>query len=262
MNNLNQEVREFWNRVAADWDIQVGENGDSNRVLNSDPILRKFMGEIQNMTVLDAGCGTGYLSRQLATQGAVVTGIDLSENMIAIAQEKSAQRNLTIDFYVDDCSKLEKLSDQYFDLVIANYVLMDVPDLEGAMNAFNRVLKVNSNAILIFSHPCFPQGKAKAYENNEEIQFQYNWNFSYFERHKCIESPWGHFTDEFIWFHRPLSDYWKAFKSTGFTVIDFEEPRLTEERFNLAENKRQLQNGQTRPNSVAFKLQKLTSLND
>jgi 2-polyprenyl-3-methyl-5-hydroxy-6-metoxy-1,4-benzoquinol methylase len=109
MNNLNQEVREFWNRVAADWDIQVGENGDSNRILNSDPILREFSGEIENLTVLDAGCGTGYLSRQLATQGAVVTGIDLAENMIAIAQEKSAQRNLTIDFYVDDCSKLEKL---------------------------------------------------------------------------------------------------------------------------------------------------------
>ncbi|MEN9520656.1 MAG: hypothetical protein RLZZ381_3244 [Cyanobacteriota bacterium] len=51
MNNLNQEVREFWNRVAADWDIQVGENGDSNRILNSDPILRKFSGEIQNLTV-------------------------------------------------------------------------------------------------------------------------------------------------------------------------------------------------------------------
>ena len=99
MNNLNQEVREFWNRVAADWDIQVAENEDSNRILNSDPILRKFIGEIQNLTVLDAGCGTGYLSRQLATQGAVVTGIDLSENMIAIAQEKSAQRNLTINFY-------------------------------------------------------------------------------------------------------------------------------------------------------------------
>ncbi|MEN9566984.1 MAG: hypothetical protein RLZZ69_2180 [Cyanobacteriota bacterium] len=51
MNNLNQEVREFWNRVAADWDIQVGENGDSNRILNSDPILREFSGEIQNLTV-------------------------------------------------------------------------------------------------------------------------------------------------------------------------------------------------------------------
>ena len=38
---------------------------------------------------------------------------------------------------------------------------MDVPDLEGALNAFNRVLKLNGNAVLVFDHPCFPQGKAK-----------------------------------------------------------------------------------------------------
>ena len=151
MNNVNQEVREFWNKVADDWEIQVGENGDSNRILNSDPILWKFVGEIQNLSVLDAGCGTGYLSRKLADRGARVTGIDLSEKMIAIAQKKSASRNLQIDFYVDDCSKLEKLCDRYFDLVIANYVLMDVPDLEGAMNAFNRVLKLHGYAVLIFS---------------------------------------------------------------------------------------------------------------
>lgn len=39
MNQVENEVREFWNRLAADWDIQVGEDGDSNRILNSDPIL-------------------------------------------------------------------------------------------------------------------------------------------------------------------------------------------------------------------------------
>jgi ubiquinone/menaquinone biosynthesis C-methylase UbiE len=255
MNNINREVQELWNKIAADWDIQVGENGDSNRILNSDPILWNFIGEIKQLKVLDAGCGTGYLSRKLATQGAIVTGVDISENMVAIAKEKSAQRNLAIDFYVDDCIKLEKLSAQYFDLVIANYVFMDVPDLEGAMKAFNRVLKMNGNAVLIFSHPCFPQGKAMVSENNEEVT--YHWNFSYFERQKHTVPPWGHFTSEFICFHRPLSDYWKAFKSAGFTIIDFEEPRLTAERFNLAENERQLKNGKTRPYSVAFKLQKL-----
>ena len=255
MNNADREVREFWDRVAADWEIQVGEYGDSNRILNSDPILWKFIGDIQNLRILDAGCGTGYLSRKLADCGAVVTGIDLSENMIAIAQKRSEQSDRQIDFYVDNCSKLDKLAEVYFDLVIANYVLMDVPDLEGALNAFNRVLKLNGNAVLVFSHPCFPQGKARVSKNNEEIN--YSWSFSYFERQKCIEPTWGHFTSEFIWFHRSLSDYWKAFKSSGFEIIEFDEPRLTEERFHLAQNERQLQNGKTRPYSVAFKLQKV-----
>lgn len=259
MNDINNEVRETWNRIAADWDIQVGEKGDRNRILNSDPILWKFVGEVNNLSVLDAGCGTGYLSRKLAIRGAVVTGIDVSEKMIAIAKEKSVKKKLQINFYVDDCSQLNKLSAQQFDLAIANYVLMDVPDLEGAMNAFNRVLKLNGLAILIFSHPCFPQGRAIVSENDREIS--YNWNFSYFERTKCIDPPWKHFTSEFIFFHRPLSDYWKAFKSSGFEIIEFEEPRLTEERYYLAESEKQLQDYKTRPYSVAFKLQKIEEIN-
>lgn len=155
--------------------------------------------------------------------------------MIAIAKKISAKKKLQSDFYVDDCSKLDKLSAQQFDLIIANYVLMDVPDLEGAMNAFNRVLKLNGKVVLIFSHPCFPQGRAMISENNE---ISYNWNFSYFERTKCIEPPWKHFTSEFILFHRPLSDYWKAFKSSGFEIMEFEEPRLTEERYYLAKSEK------------------------
>lgn len=56
------EVREFWNDVADDWRIQVGDDGDFNRRLNSDPVLWRFAGEVNGLTVLDAGCGTGYLS--------------------------------------------------------------------------------------------------------------------------------------------------------------------------------------------------------
>lgn len=146
------------------------------------------------------------------------------------------------------------LNDAIFDLLVSNYVLMDVPDLESTMQAFNRVLKVGSNAILIFSHPCFPQGKATITEKDDTIN--YEWNVSYFERHQRLDPPWGHFTSDFISFHRPLSDYWKSFKAFGFDIIDFEEPRITEDRFYLAQNSRKLHNAKTRPYSVAFKLQK------
>ena len=53
------DVREFWNRVADDWQTQVGSDGDANRRLNSDPVLWKFVGDVRGLRVLDAGCGTG-----------------------------------------------------------------------------------------------------------------------------------------------------------------------------------------------------------
>ncbi len=245
-----EETRDLWNRLADDWRIQVGDDGDSNRVLNSDPVLWEFAGDVRGLTVLDAGCGTGYLSKKLRDQGALVTGIDFSERMIEIARAK----NPNIDFRVDSCSELGTIDDEHFDMVIANYVLMDTPDLWGTMKAFNRILRTDGVAVLVFSHPCFPQGSARVSEDSEGIR--YCWSFPYFEQRKCTDPPWAHFKSEFIWFHRPLSDYWKAFTAAGFVVVDFEEPRITEDRYHLAENERKLKNSKNRPYSVAFKLQK------
>ncbi|MCU1238290.1 MAG: Methyltransferase type 11 [Candidatus Solibacter sp.] len=246
----DDDVREFWNRVADDWHIQIGAAGDSNRILNSDPVLWAFAGDVGGLKVLDAGCGTGYLCRQLRDRGAAVTGVDLSERMIAIARAQHPD----IEFRVDTCSELGTFADAEFDLLIANYVLMDTPDLEGAMRSFSRVLRTGGKAVLVFSHPCFPAGGATRSMNGDETN--YRWTFPYFERRRRVDPPWAHFTSDFIWFHRPLSDYWKAFKAAGLVVMDFEEPRLTEERFHLAENPRKLASSRARPYSVAFQLRK------
>ena len=244
-----KETQEMGNSVAADWQIQVGDEGDSNRRLNSDPVLWAFAGDVAGLSVLDAGCGTGYLSRKLADKGALVTGIDFSEKMIEIALAKNPQ----IDYREDSCSELRTIDDALYALVVTNYVLMDTPDLREPMEAFSRVLKTGGMAILIFSHPCFPQGQATISEDGEVT---YRWHVPYFQQSRLTDPPWARFTSDFIWFHRPLSDYWKAFAAAGFSVVGFEEPRLSGDRRDLARNERKLRNSRTRPYSVAFKLRK------
>ena len=84
--NEIEETQAFWDQTAQDWEIQVGDEGDSNRILNSDPVLWNFVGNVAGLNVLDAGCGTGYLSQQLHAKGAKVIGVDFSEKMIQIAK--------------------------------------------------------------------------------------------------------------------------------------------------------------------------------
>lgn len=188
MANIDEkEILELWDHRARDWDIQVGEDGDGNRILNSDPVLWSFAGNVAGLSVLDAGCGTGYLARQLCLKGASVTALDFSPQMIEIAQFRASQNNLDIDFHT----------------------------------------------------VC------------------YSWASSYFERRQRNDQPWNYFTTPFIWFHRPLSDYWKAFKAAGFSVDEFEELRITPERYHLVEKDQKLFNSKTRPYSVVFKLQKV-----
>jgi len=245
-----EQTKNFWDRVAPDWHIQVGDQGDRNRFLNSDPILWSFAGDVAGHAVLDAGCGTGYLTRQLAARGAMVTGVDFSERMIEIARSRSPE----IPFFVDSCSELRTLAGAQFDLLVSNYVLMDLPDLDGAMRAFHRVLRPGGRAVVVFSHPCFPQGCAASTGKGDAMT--YSWKSSYFEPAKRVDPPWGHFKSEFIWFHRPLSDYWKAFLAAGFAVTGFEEPHLTEDRYHLAADARELKNCRSRPYSVVFQLSK------
>lgn len=103
---------------------------------------------------------------------------------------------------------------------------------------------------MIFSHPCFPNGRA----HSDGDSVEYRWDFPYFDRQRCSDPPWGHFTSDFIWFHRPLSDYWKAFKAAGFDVLELEEPRISEERQHLAPSGGALRSNRSRPYSIAFKL--------
>jgi len=244
------DTRDFWNRVADDWRIQVGDDGDANRRLNSDPVLWRLAGDVRGRVVLDAGCGTGYLSAQLHARGARVIAIDFSPRMIEIARTTNPQ----VDYRVDSCSTLATVADAACDLIIANYVLMDTPDLDGTMAAFHRALKPSGQAIVVFSHPCFPQGRATIADDGAAIN--YRWTASYFEPARCADPPWAHFTSDFIWFHRPLSTYWKSFQAAGFVVAEFEEPRLSEDRRHLAPSARVLGNSRTRPYSVAFELRK------
>ena len=242
------DTRDFWNRNAADWRVQVGDAGDRNRFLASDPVLWAFAGEVAGRDVLDAGCGTGYLARQLAARGARVVGVDHSEAMLAIARQAAPD----VDFQLDSASELATLEADAFDILVSNYVLMDLPDLEGAARAFHRVLRPGGRAALIFSHPCFPNDDRAP----DDGVLRYEWRNCYFERARRDVPPWGHFAEDFIWFHRPLSDYFKAFLGAGFEVTGFEEPRLTPERAHLAKSDAERRKFAREPFSVAFQLRK------
>ncbi|MFQ7057914.1 MAG: class I SAM-dependent DNA methyltransferase [Turicibacter sanguinis] len=61
----------------------------------------------QGSSILDVGCGTGTISILLAKEGYDVTGIDLSEDMLAIAYEKTLAEGLGIHYVQQDMCRLE-----------------------------------------------------------------------------------------------------------------------------------------------------------
>lgn len=60
--------------------------------------------DMRGQTLLDAGCGTGALAIEAAERGAKVTAIDVAANLVDVARERAAAKNLSdaIDFRVGD----------------------------------------------------------------------------------------------------------------------------------------------------------------
>ena len=89
----------------------------------------QIVGEVSGLTVLDAGCGEGYLSRILMHCGAYVTGIDISPRLLEMARAKDPAGNIT--YQVADLSQPLTAYQDHFDLIASFFVLNDVPDYRG-----------------------------------------------------------------------------------------------------------------------------------
>ena len=100
--------------------------------------------------VLDVGCGTGsvlfFIGRQRKIRG---FGLDASENMIRLAQEK----NPGFDFITGDCAALP-YADESMDVVMACMAYHHFPDQEQFRKEVLRVLKPGGS--LYISDPRFP----------------------------------------------------------------------------------------------------------
>lgn len=119
------------------------------------PALFALVGDVHGQHICDLACGQGRLSRWLAQQKAQVTGVDLSGELIKIAQRDEATEPLGIRYLVDDAMALGSLGDGTFDGVVCNMALMDIADLDAVFKAVWRILRPQGWFVFSITHPCF-----------------------------------------------------------------------------------------------------------
>jgi len=92
------------------------------------------------MRILDVGCGSGNFSLKLAHKGAIVTGIDVSEKMLAIAAEKANQERVDIKFVQMNSLDLQ-FPNEHFDAVISMATVEFIPEPQEMIEEMFRVCK-------------------------------------------------------------------------------------------------------------------------
>ena len=183
--------------------------------IERDPIMPQFLrllGDVSGLSVLDAGCGEGYLARILAGRGANIIGIDLAAHLIEIAQAKDPEGKIA--YQVADLSQPLPAYQDHFDLIVSHFVLNDVSDYRGFVTTLSAVAKRGGRLICSLNNPYslvvrghitdyFDSGKAFSYRGMAA---------------KGVKVPF---------YQRTLGEYLDVFMAAGFQLqrlIDIPTP--------------------------------------
>jgi 2-polyprenyl-6-hydroxyphenyl methylase/3-demethylubiquinone-9 3-methyltransferase len=153
-----EEVAQF-SKLASDW---WDPDGASAMLHKLNPVRLKYIRDwidqhwqcdecsrtpLEGKTALDVGCGAGLLCEPLARLGAKVTGIDASEDVIAVAREHAAAMGLAIDYRAGDVQDLEG----QYDLITSLEVIEHVAEPATFLRALAK--RLAPGGLLILSTP-------------------------------------------------------------------------------------------------------------
>jgi ubiquinone/menaquinone biosynthesis C-methylase UbiE len=215
------EAIKRWDLSAEQYADNCSKYGDINKEVLLTPLILQMLGEVVNTTILDAGCGEGFLSRLMAERGASVTAVDYSRKLLEIAKERTGG-DLRIDYLHANLEHLDMLNDDTFDSVVSCVVIQDVPDDQAAIKEIYRVLRPGGTCILAISHPCFSSDGGWVRDSTGKKLY---WKIDNYFYERGFEIPLFPDSDTNpIGFHRTLTSYYRTMVGAGFMVEDLMEP--------------------------------------
>ena len=147
-------ARAAWDRGAEAWGRFVRSGADYYRTQVHGPALLEAADVQEGTRVLDVGCGEGYFAREMARRGAVVTAIDLSPALVALAKAEEEREPLGIDYQVLSATRLRELEDVTFSRVTSCMALQDMSDPAACLVGAASVLGPGGRMVVSVPHPC------------------------------------------------------------------------------------------------------------
>jgi 2-polyprenyl-3-methyl-5-hydroxy-6-metoxy-1,4-benzoquinol methylase len=177
--------------------------------------LWRIAGDRRGERILDLGCGQGRVARLLVEAGNEVVAVDLSTELLSIAEKMACDQ---ITYIHADASSADWWDGEQFDGILSSMALMDIDDLHGVLRT--AAVTVRSGGWFAWSiiHPLFP--------GVGEIRSSWPADGSYFD-----ELWWNTGGDGVRGRagsnHRTLSTYLNASVAAGFALEAVEEPPWT-----------------------------------
>ncbi|MFN2470905.1 MAG: class I SAM-dependent methyltransferase [Gaiellaceae bacterium] len=233
------ELSDHAARNRAEWNVWAAEFVEPGRrnwaaqeitwgIVDTPESEIRVLPELAGADVLEAGCGTAYVSAWLAHRGARVTGIDVSDEQLATA--RLFQQEFGLEFpLVHGSAEAMPFADESFDLVVSEYgasIWTDpyvwIPEAARVLRPGGHIVFLVNGTLLVL---CMPE---------LEADFPAGTRFQrpYFGMRR-FEWP----DDDSVDFHLGYGDWIRLLTGTGFEIEDFVElrgkPDAEPSRFNL-----------------------------
>lgn len=199
------EIIERWQSNSEPWTRAVREGRIGSRLLATDAAIVDAVLARKPTTVLDIGCGEGWLARALATRGIDVLGVDAVADLVAQARRAGGGR-----FEVLSHEALaDGVLDARFDVCVCNFSLLGEASVERLLARMPDLLVAGGALIVQTLHPPTVD-PAQPYRDG--------WR----------EGSWCGIDVEFQapapWYFRTLESWVRLFADSGLRIESLREP--------------------------------------
>ena len=231
-------VGRYWDENAEVWTRLARAGYDVYRDHLNTPAFLRMLPPVEGLRGLDVGCGEGGNTRQVASRGAKMTGIDVSTTFIRHATAEENRQPLGIRYQVASAVALP-FADDTFDFATAFMCLMDVPETEAALAEMWRVVKAGGFLQFSITHPCTDT------PHRRNLRDEHGKTYA-LEIGRYYEQTVGR-VDEWIFsaappelratlrpfrvprFHRTLASWINTTIRAGWTIEEMDEPAASDE---------------------------------
>lgn len=139
--NIDQTEIDKFTDLSAHWWDPKGELWTLHEI---NPLRLAWINDtcsLANKTVIDIGCGGGILSESMAKLGAHVTGIDMSQGAINVAELHQLETGVPVEYLLRTAEDIAKDRPGNYDVVTCLEMLEHVPDPAAVIQACATLVK-------------------------------------------------------------------------------------------------------------------------